>query len=154
MRRSALRSVLTQALRAAVAAPLAVSGGCDAGFDVSSFNSPTCTAEGTMSVEGLKPAVPVDYIELRIGQQTDGGATFTTLSKTGTLCLTANNKEQCQLNFQIETESNRIGFQMGCYPSCTWEVLFATRGEQVSVITDALTLDKFLAPYDTEQEAV
>ena len=54
MKHSTLSRILSQALYGA----LVVSAGC--GVNVSSFDSPVCTNGYALSVEGLRPAVPVD----------------------------------------------------------------------------------------------
>ena len=60
MRHRTLSRILSSALQGA----LLVSAGC--GVNVSSFDAPVCAAgDFALSVEGLNPAVPVDYLEFR-----------------------------------------------------------------------------------------
>jgi hypothetical protein len=152
MKRPTLRNVLSQALHAALATPLVVAAGCG-GIDVSSFNSPQCGPGGMPSLSSLIPAMPVDYMEFRLFNEGTQGAPMTTAS-TGTPCATATDKTACTNELASILETNS-GFVSSCgFDGCSYRVLIATRGNQVIVVKDKATLDTFLAPYDTESEAV
>lgn len=151
MRRPTLRNVLNQALRAALATPLAMAASCG-GIDVSSFNSPTCSPDGMPALSALKPAQPVDYMEFRHFNEFGTPAVMTTQTS-GSACATATDKTACMNT--LASASATQGFDSDCaFGGCSYRVLIATRGSDVVVIQNKASLDTFLAPYDTEAEAV
>lgn len=154
MRRPTLRNVLDQALRAALVTPLAMATSCGS-IDVSSFSSPTCAADGLPSLTALKPAMPVDYMEFRAFEEFATPPVKTTQS-TGTPCATATDKTACNSALANVTAANTAnGFYGNCsFGGCSYRVIIATRGDSVIVVKDKATLDAFVAPYDSEAEAV
>ncbi len=145
MKHSTLSRILSQALYGA----LAVSAGC--GVNVSSFDSPACTNGYAMSVEGLRPAMPVDYLELRT-VDTFGVSMSSVLSSTGTKCATAPVRPTCEATLASKMPTK--GFYQQCSDFCSGGALLATRGGEVIVADSKAALDALLAPYDTPQEAV
>lgn len=145
MRHRSLSRILSQALFGA----LGVSAGC--GVDVSSFDAPQCSSGYALSVDGLRPAIAVDYVELRSIDPFTGGSS-SVLSRTGTLCATAPARPMCESSYASKMPTT--GFYKQCSDFCTAGVLVATRGGEVVVIDSKATLDAFLAPYDTPQEAL
>lgn len=145
MKHSTLSRILSQALYGA----LAVSAGC--GVNVSSFDSPACTNGYALSVEGLRPAMPVDYLELRT-VDTFGVSMSSVLSSTGTKCATAPVRPTCEATFAGKMPTT--GFYQQCSDFCSGGALLATRGGEVIVADSKAALDALLAPYDTPQEAL
>ena len=152
MNRSRLRSILYSALASAQAAPLFMAAGCG-GVDVSLFNSPLCNSAGSLAVDGLTPAVAVDYIELRELSDLSSPTMARVLSQTGTPCKTASNPTTCQSNLATLPNASAQGFRGACSDICWRNVLVTTRGDTVSVIDSPAALTTFLAPVDSEQDA-
>lgn len=159
MARSTLQRVLTQVLHAAVAVPGVAATGCQPDglhLDLSLFDPPVCTAESVLAVEGLHPAIPVDYIERRELNPSSMYPVLT-LSATGTPCATAPDRAACKMALsQVDANTTPSGLlRRSCFLSgCAWDVLLSTRAAEVNVISDVAALDAFLAPYDTGQEAM
>lgn len=145
MRHRTLSRILSQALSGA----LVVSAGC--GVSVSSFDAPVCVNGYTLSVEGLRPAMPVDYLEFRSVPTPTGGST-TVLSQMGTKCQSAPSRPMCEATYNATMPMQ--GFYQRCFDACDAGALVATRGGEVIVVDTKAKLDSFLAPYDTSQEAL
>jgi len=146
MRHRTLSRILSSALQGA----LVVSAGC--GVNVSSFDSPVCVAgDYALSVEGLNPAIPVDYLEFRNVPTATGGTTVV-LSSRGTKCSTAPSRPICDASYASAMPTT--GFYQRCFDGCDAGALVATRGGEVIVVDSKAKLDSFLAPYDTSQEAL
>lgn len=145
MKHSTLSRILSQALYGA----LLVSAGC--GVNVSSFDSPVCTSGYTLSVDGLRPAIPVDYLELR-SIDTIGSGTSMVLSSTGSKCAAAPVRPTCEAT--LASTMPKQGFYKQCSDYCAEGALVATRGGEVIVVDSKAALDSLLAPYDTPQEAL
>lgn len=152
MNRSRLRSILYSALASAQAAPLLMAAGCG-GVDVSLFNSPLCNSAGSLAVDGLLPAVAVDYIDLREISDLTSPPMTRVLSQTGTPCKTASSPATCQSDLATLPSASKSGFRQACSDFCWHNVLATTRGDTVSVINSPAALTTFLAPIDSEQEA-
>lgn len=144
MRQATLSRMLSQALLAS----LSVSSGC--GVDVSSFDAPLCVGGYALAVDGLHPAMPVDYIELRSVDEL--GSTSRVLSSTGTKCATAPMRVACES--AVDGTMPTAGFYRRCTDHCEGGALIATRGGEVMVVDSKAKLDALLAPYDTPQEAL
>ena len=145
MRHRTLSRILSQALSGA----LVVGAGC--GVSVSSFDAPVCVNGYTLSVEGLQPALPVDYLEFRSVPTLTGGST-TVLSQLGTKCQSAPSRPMCEATYNATMPMQ--GFYQRCFDACDAGALVATRGGEVIVVDTKAKLDSFLAPYDTSQEAL
>lgn len=143
---------LTRIFRQAVSSALLITGAATAGcgVNVASYDAPLCTATSQLSVEGLKPAMPVDYLEYR--QIADFGGPDPVASSTGTKCGGATNRTMCEM--AVANQTFGTGFYRRCVDACTAGALLATRGDQVIVVDSKAALDAFLAPYDTPQDAV
>lgn len=159
MARSTLQRVLTQVLHAALAVPGAAATGCQPDglhIDLALFDPPVCTADSVLAVDGLHPAVPVDYLERRELNPYSMYPVLT-LSATGIPCATAPDQMACRMALaQVDANTTRTGLlRRNCFLSgCGWDVLISTRAAEVNVIQDVAALDAFLAPYDTGQEAM
>lgn len=159
MPRTTIRQVLNQALHAALAVPCVAGLGCEQDvlqIDLSLFDPPICTQQRALAVDGLHPATPVDYLELR-ELAAQSLLPVQTLSATGVPCGTAPDPAACKAVLaQVTPTTTPAGlFRRNCsFNGCGWDVLLSTRAAQVNVITDAAALDAFLAPYDTGQEAI
>jgi hypothetical protein len=129
-----------------------MAAGCG-GVDVSLFNSPLCNSAGSLAVEGLTPAVAVDYIDLRELSDLSSPPMARVLSQTGTSCKTASNPATCQSALSTVPNASPQGFRGGCSDFCWRNVLATTRGDTVSVINSPAALTAFLAPIDSEQDA-
>lgn len=145
MRQRSLSRILSRAMQSA----LIMSAGC--GVNTSSYDSPVCAGGGVLSVEGLNPSKPVDYVEFRSIPTLSGGTTAV-LSSTGTRCSSAPNKPMCESSYSAAMPSK--GFYQHCFDACDAGALVATRGQDVVVVDSKAALDAFLAPYDTPQEAL
>lgn len=156
MKKPSLRNVLHSALQAAMAVPIVVAAGCGSGaINVSLFNGPLCTDAGNTSVEGLRPTQPVDFLQQL---QFSGQAPMwqkAVLSQTGTACKTAVDPTTCTSALSSAPEQAVSQLPGSCAPfSCIRNVLVSTRGDQVDVQETRDKMIAFLAPIDTEQEAV
>lgn len=143
MRQATLFRILSQAL-------LAASSGC--GVDVSSFDPPLCANGYSLSVDGLSPAMPLDYIELRSIDPYGIGSGGAVLSSTGTKCATAPAKAACEAAFASAMPTT--GFYERCTDHCESGAILATRGSEVIVVDSKAKLDALLSPYNTAQEAL
>lgn len=147
MRHRSLSRILTRALHSA----LLVSAGC--GVNTSSYDSPVCTGGYALSIEGLSPAKPVDYLEYRTFPSPSFGTDMpAVVSSIGTRCSTAPNKPMCESTFAAAKPTT--GFYQRCSDYCEAGAFVATRGQEVIVVDSKAALDAFLAPYDTPQEAL
>ncbi len=113
---------------------------------------PSCDASGNRPLlQGLTPAHPVDYIELR--EVTFNGTPDETF---GTKCKTATNVSTC--TSAVAAITSTVGMQTcdngGPIVMCKNRYLVFTSGDQVGTITTVAELAAFLAPVDTSQEAV
>lgn len=145
MRHRSLSRILSLAMRSA----LVMSAGC--GVNTSSYDSPVCVGSYALSVEGLQPNRPVDYLEFRSIPTLSGGTTAV-LSSTGAKCSTAPNKSMCDASYAAAMPMT--GFYQQCVDACQAGALVATRGQELIVVDSKAALDAFLAPYDTAQEAL
>lgn len=143
MRQATLFRILSQAL-------LAASSGC--GVDVSSFDAPLCVNGYALSVDGLRPAIPLDYVELRSIDPYGVGSGDAVLSSTGTKCATAPVRATCEAT--LSSTKPTTGFYDRCTDHCDSGAIVATRGAEVIVVDTKAKLDALLAPYDTPQEAL
>lgn len=122
---------------------------------------PTTCSQG---LAGLTPSSPVDAIEIRVTLEpdTDAGAgpPYTTQETRGTPCATAANKAACQASFQSAVVaasdwSTNAGYSGGAAPPPPrYAYYVATKGDAVTVVSNATALATFLAPIDTVTEAI
>lgn len=157
MKRSPLPTVLSRALRAVQTTSLLAASACGGNsttVDLSLFEPPSCVRWDHPALDGLHPAVAVDYLELRdISDPIRGIPTFT-LSQSGTRCKGAPDQAACETALASVMSSSRTGLWGYCMFGCTARVLLTTQAENIGVIDSKAKLDAFLAPYDTAQEAV
>ncbi len=147
MRHRSLSRILTRALHSAVI----VTVGC--GVNTSSYDSPVCTGGYALSIEGLNPAKPVDYLEYRtFASPAIGTSMPSVLGSIGSRCSTAPNKPMCESSYAAAKPTT--GFYERCSDYCEAGAFVATRGQEVVVVDTKAALDAFLAPYDTPQEAL
>jgi len=130
----------------------------------------TCTTPLSDVVSNLKPAVPVDYVEVR--RQTfdsyakaDAGPPeirLATRSSKGTPCSTATNNTACRAALtaaKVEEKTEVSGWAPftggGNVQPATYDRDFVvyTRGDEVGVARSMSELVKFLGPIDTLEEA-
>ena len=117
----------------------------------SSYDSPVCVGSYTLSVEGLQPNRPVDYLEFRSIPTLSGGTTAV-LSSTGAKCSTAPNKPMCDGKL---CRGDADDWLLSAVRRCvSGGGIIATRGQELIVVDSKAALDSFLAPYDTAQEAL
>lgn len=135
-----LRSVLSLSL-----APLA--GACG-GIDTDGFEEITCNRDGTTPVlEGLQPATPADYLELR---EVEGSLVR---EAHGTPCATATDPAACEAAIAAATTTQ--GFMVGqCVDFCPLSYLVVNSGDEVTVLDTAAAVRAWMAPLETDQEAV
>lgn len=146
MKERTLRRKLTRLLSAAIAASGAAAG-CG-GTDVSLFDAPLCVMSH-LSVEGLQPAMPVDYVELRRTDPIGNGVSVA--ASAGSKCATATDKATCNSNLSSLTSTS--GFHLECLPGQCFYYLATTRADTVAAVSSADGVKTFLAPVDTQQEA-
>jgi hypothetical protein len=151
----------------------AIDGG--GGIDVTGF---ACAGPLPDVLSNLKPATPVDYVELRAqtvpnpdyhgpaddAADGDGGAAagpppviLKTLSTNGNACATATNKDACKTALAKASGKGWAPFADGgnAAPPPTIDVQFLvyTRGDEVGVVGTTAELATFLGPIDTLEEA-
>src|SRR5437867_1516039 len=93
MKPATLRNVLDEVLRLSVSSPLLLGAAC--GPDVSLYELPRCTPGGQLSIQGLQPASPVDYAELRLAVEPGAPGSGQVLDSFGSKCATATNRAAC-----------------------------------------------------------
>ena len=127
---------------------LAVGGaGC---IPLDGYDPLECAPSGLpMSLSGLSPAVPADYVELRVGVPGE----WEVLDHVGTACATATDPEACAVALDEAGADARL--LLGeCVSFCPTFVMVVNRGDEVEVIPDAPTLTAYLGAIDTPDDAV
>ena len=143
-----LRRLLHTLVAASLASPLVFGAGCSSLPDPATFSLPSCNTGGTINLDGLMTASPLDYLELR---QRSSETTFDTVAKTGTACKTATNVATCtsQLAALPTTPSFHQCIDYDCGHS-----LAGTAGDKVTAYLDAAAVQTLLGTINTPQEAV
>jgi hypothetical protein len=118
--------------------------------ETSLFAAPPCTPSQQISVAGLLPTSPVDYVELR--RSSFGGTSDSTVSSSGTKCGTATDMMTC--NNDLTSLTSTDGFHGGCLPGSCAHYLATTSGDTVAKVVSVAELKSFLANVDTPSEAV
>jgi hypothetical protein len=148
--RSLLR--LRTLLRAATALSLAATG-CGLTeaprIDRKDFPLDACTAGTYAPLEGVTPAEPVDYLELRQAHYTSASYRPPGYA-VGEPCKTAHDKDACTV--ALASLRSERGFRPGVWENPEEYVVF-TRGDEVGKITDVEALRAFLAPIDNLKDA-
>lgn len=116
--------------------------------DTTLFESPDCTETNTLGLDGIRPAVPVDAIQLR--QRNLTGPTLI-LSSSGNECTTATDMTACQA--ALDTVSTSPGFHP-CTKNACGRSIATTTGDVVKSYTDTKSLNAFLGLIDTPMDAV
>lgn len=137
-----------------VLVPTAVAGCADRGIDEQQFTERLCDDNGYTILEGIRPAEPIDYVELRDftlwgGEEETPPARV--LDAAGEICGTASDPGACMVAFEAlppESELSRGGFDGTFYRSVA-----LTRGDEASAITSAAGLREFLGPIDSLSDA-
>lgn len=149
-----LYRAFTQVLKLSLGAPLVLSA-CTR-LDTRNLEKPVCGPNGTLAIDGLKPATPVNYVELRSGfgrsmefALPDGGVNV--ISATGTKCETATNPSACLTGF--DALNSRSGFYELCGQICVGYQLATTKGDLVTLIDTPQGFRDFLGAIDAPQEA-
>lgn len=141
-----LHRILTRLLYTSLAS--SALAGC--GPDVTLYDTPMCTANGSLSVEGLQPGIPIDYVEMR---RTDpSGSSATAIAQAGVKCETATDRTACSNNLNSLNSTN--GFHISCLPGACIHYLATTAGDAVSAVTSAAQLRSLLGAIDSPQEAL
>ncbi|MFY0574686.1 hypothetical protein ACN28S_10250 [Cystobacter fuscus] len=149
-----LRHLFARTLRASLASPLVLAG-CGV-VDLTGYSSPACE-NGYLTVTGLNPAVPPDFVQLRdfhtYFYPTEEPITSPNArGSSGTACATASQPAACQSALDALTTKN--GFLRSCgIDACTNYFLATTRGDDVKAIDTLDGLRDFLGTIDTAQEA-
>ncbi|NUO47603.1 MAG: hypothetical protein HOV80_01970 [Polyangiaceae bacterium] len=128
-------------------AAVEVGGVCDPGA------KSTRVGEGAANmVHGLNPKEPIDYAELILFGQADGG---TVLMASGKKCGSAKDWRTCLSKVgRAAPPEGAQGFQPGCIPGGCLHGLLVNRGDDVFVISSAAGIADFLGPIDTPSEAL
>lgn len=146
-----LHRLLNRVLYASLAATGALTSCGGTGIpDGSLFEAPLCTPSQNVSIEGLKPGSPVDYIEMR--RNSPGGTTADVVASVGIKCATATDMTACNNN--LMSVSSTTGFHTSCLPGDCSNYLATTAGDTVGKVVSAAELKTFLSNIDTPQEAV
>jgi hypothetical protein len=106
-------------------------------------------------LEGVTPAAPADYIELRALPYKEGEP-LDIIDSTGTKCGTASDKAACKAAIAAATSTDVLvgksnPFETGGFGPA---ILIVNRGDNVEVIDTAEGVTSLLAPIDTPREAV
>lgn len=142
-----LRAVFDKLLPASLLPALAA--GC--GPDLSLYEPPACEG-GQLSLAGLRPAMPVDYAEMRrVISNGDPMAVESVVARTGTACQTAGDRASCEADLAMLRSSGAV--LKTCLDFCTSYYLAVTRGDEVRAIDSDAAWRAFLGPIDTAQEA-
>lgn len=126
-------------------------------IDLSLFEQPACTANG-LSISDLKPASPVDYLELRhyVSESpliANARRYTSVLATAGIPCATAGDQAGCQAALSKLTASQ--GFHTsGGYGGIAYHYLVITQGDSVFSVSTWPELKQLLAPIDMPQESV
>ncbi|QSQ20135.1 ferritin-like domain-containing protein [Pyxidicoccus parkwayensis] len=148
-----LRRIFSRALRASLVTPLVLAG-CDKDdLDLTGYSSPTCDS-GRLSLNGLSPATPVDYVQLRTFQFVPGSDEHheAVVSASGTECATATDVPACMST--LDNLRSNQGFRSGCAELCSAYYVATTRGDEVAAHASLESLRALLGTIDTSQEAV
>lgn len=146
-----LHRLLNRVLYASIAATGALPGCGGTGLPSSSlFEAPECTPSQNISVKGLMPGSPIDYVEMR--RTSLDGSTSSVVSSAGTKCATATDMTAC--NDSLMSLTSMDGFHTGCLPGNCSNYLATTSGDTVAKVVSFAELKTFLSNIDTPQEAV
>ncbi len=116
--------------------------------DVTLFQTASCTDEGFLSLNGVRPLVPVNSMQLR--QRTTGG-TLRVVASVGEECATATDPDLCR------SDLGEVPSAPGFHPCATSDcavVLTTTTGNMVKSYPDTAALITFLGPIDTAADAL
>jgi hypothetical protein len=108
-------------------------------------------------LSNLKPATPIDYVELRTVDWRKGGSK--TVDSFGTPCATAADAGACSGALAIAFPTSEYdGWLATTDPldfgfNAPQEFVVYTRGEEVGIVVNEAALGAFLAPIDTLEEA-
>ena len=116
--------------------------------DTTLFDSPDCTDDDSLTLDGLRPAVPVDYMELR---QRVPASEPKILSNTGQECYMVTSGSKCQ--DALAAAETAPGFHPCSNTDCGHS-LATTLGDTVSAYPDTKSLLGFLGVIDTPMDAV
>lgn len=130
----------------------AITPGCGGGIDPSDFTSNLCPAREKNALEGVTPASPVDYMELRAGVPFADPPMFTTLAKQGEVCAKAA-ASTCQDTFSMTNPTEGWSTGAGFDVPQNFEYIIWTRADEVGTVTTLPELKAFLAPIDNQYEA-
>jgi hypothetical protein len=148
-----LRQLFKRTLRASLASPLVLAG-CDiipsTIASLEGYSAPACEGS-SLAVSGLSPAVPVDFVQLRLILSTSQ-ISERVESSSGTVCATASNAAACEVT--LRNLASQSGFRQDCLQVCTAYYLATTRGDEVAAHTTVEALKGLLGTMDTTQEAV
>ena len=116
--------------------------------DTTLFDSPDCTETLNLGLDGIRPAVPVDAMQLR--QRFQIGVPLI-LSASGNECATAADPDACRL--ALSALPTTPGFHPCRARACSFS-LATTRGDIVAAYNDSKTLTTFLGAIDTPMDAI
>lgn len=143
-----LRRLLHHLVAASVASPLALAAGCGGGLpDPVSFTLPACTSSGVLALDGLMPATPLDYLEMR---ERDFNGMPHAVSQAGTACKTATDVAACTA--KLAALPTNPSFNQ-CVDHDCGHSLASTAGDVVASYNDAAAVQRLLGTVDTPQEA-
>lgn len=116
--------------------------------DTTLFDSPDCTETRTLGLDGIRPEVPVDAMQLRQRIHSDPPLI---LSSSGNECATAGDPAACELALSVLPTAP--GFHPCRARACGYS-LATTRGDVVTAYNDSKALTTFLGAIDTPMDAV
>lgn len=116
--------------------------------DTTLFESPDCTETNNLGLDGIRPAVPVDAMQLR---QRNLSGPPVILTSSGNECATATDPSACEM--KLAAVSTTPGFHP-CPGNACGRSLATTTGDTVTSYTDSKALTAFLGLIDTPMDAV
>ena len=130
----------------------AACGGSSAGptIDPATFTESVCDGSAYSALDGLTPATPVDYLELRLDTSpANAPAKANAIASSGTPCKTARDPAACASTLAA---FKATGWQTGGM-AYGREYLVYTRGDEVSAVTSIAALTSFVTPVDSAKDA-
>ncbi|AUX25382.1 ferritin [Sorangium cellulosum] len=141
-------------LRRVLALSLApVAAGTCGSIDAGGFEPVACRAIGETSyLDGLKPRVAADYLELRARLRGASHAPHT-IETSGTRCARATDPAACEA--KIAASSSTDGFALGqCVQLCPQNVLIVSARDDVDTLSSKEEIKAWLGRVDSPTEAV
>lgn len=132
----------------AVAAIVALLPGCG-GINAADFDADVCSNEQRNELDGVTPAVAVDYLEVR--SDADPAKPVAVIARRGVPCATATDKPRCESTLATLRPSD-IAAPKREAPRDRRYLVF-TRGDEIGTIKTPEEARRFLAPFENAKDA-